>query len=123
MEYGERMATLEAWSRGHEKQCDEDRRDIKANTVEIKTQIADLARDIRSATQRIHARMDQSQADTDTKLVQVNARMSKQKATLLSAVVVFLITVLGYVLSTWGPLAPHQERAAVVGTAAAAEFQ
>ena len=90
----ERMARLEEWKEGHEGRCTERYEDIKSDANDIKNAVAAMAADLKSAVGRIHERIDGQ-----------DGRISAQKVAGLSALVMFLIGLLGYAISHWGPLA------------------
>lgn len=114
---GEKLAALDQWARSHEKECDKDRKQIKEDTSEIKAAIMRLSDDVKGATQRFHSRLDEVQTDTAEKFAKVHGRISKQKVVALVAILGTSLTVLGYVVTTWGPLAHHEAAQAIQGPA------
>ena len=88
----ERLARLETWKDGHEGRCAERYEDIKSDANDIKNAVASMSSDLKAAVSRIHDRIDGQ-----------DGRISAQKAAALTALVVLLISVLGYVLATWAP--------------------
>ena len=94
MELPERTAKLEAWSTGHEDQCKERYMQIKGDTAEIKGVLSAISTDLKSAVSRIHDRIDGH-----------DQRISGLKVWVLTGVAGFLLSVVAYLLTRFGPFA------------------
>ena len=91
-EIPERVASLEAWSTGHEDQCKERYMQIKGDTAEIKGVLSAISADLKGAISRIHDRIDGQ-----------DQRISGLKIWVLTGIVGLLLSVVAYLLTTYGP--------------------
>lgn len=78
----------------HKDQCTERYNRIRDDTTEIKATLLAIQQDLKSATDRVHTRIDSA-----------FSKIGAQKVWILSGGGLLLLTILGYVLTTWGPLA------------------
>ncbi len=90
----ERLARLEAWRDSHEDRCKE-RYEANASALErIEAAATALTSKIDGAFARVHERIDGA-----------DERIGGHKVWILSSAIVLLLAILGYAVTTWGPLA------------------
>lgn len=100
-----KVARLEEWKQGHEERCTERYQDIKSDTGEIKQALATMNDNLASAVKRIHERIDTSETAARGETSAVDTKVNDQKVWILAGGGALLLTILAYVLTTWGPLA------------------
>lgn len=93
MSEAERLARLETWKDGHEDRCAERYKDIKDDTQDIKGALTSMSAELKAAVSRIHDRVDGH-----------DGKISGLKIWVLGGCVTLLLTILGYAVTTWGPL-------------------